>query len=71
MNPLLLLLDDLVRRRDEHEARYAAFKATHGVQNIGELSQDEARELCTILLAATRLDCEMTILAKLVKGMQR
>jgi hypothetical protein len=71
MEPLSPLLDDLVRRRDENEARYAAFKEAHGAQNIGDLSRDETRELFSILLAVHRLAFEWTILARLVRGMKR
>jgi hypothetical protein len=66
MDPLALLMDDAERRRDRHQADYAAFMAEHGAQDIGELTREETRELFSICLMGARLDAEMAALRRLL-----
>jgi hypothetical protein len=67
MEPLFLLLDAVARQREQHQAGHAAFMAAHGAQDIGDLSQEESRELFAILLASqVRLDAEMRALRRLI-----
>ena len=66
MEPLFLLLDAVARQREQHQAGHAAFMAARGAQDIGDLSQEESRELFAILLAQVRLDAEMRALRRLI-----
>jgi hypothetical protein len=69
MEPLTLLLDEVARQREQNQARYAAVKAAHGAEDIGNLSRAEVRELFAILLAQVRLDAEMLTLRRLIGRM--
>jgi hypothetical protein len=66
MTAVAALLDAAARRHEENRERYAAFMAEHGSRDISGLSREEARELFSILLAATGLDAEMRVLRKLI-----
>ena len=66
MDPFGTLCVDMARRRDQLAADLAAFDAAHASQTIDDLSPEESRELFAILLANSRLDCELRTLDKVV-----
>ena len=57
---------DIARRRNRLAADLEAFMSAHGSRHIRDLNPEESRELFTILLANSRLDCELRTLDKVV-----
>jgi hypothetical protein len=66
MTPVAALLDAAAKRREENKERYAAFMASRGSQDIGDLSRGESLELFAIVLAAQAADAEVKVLRKLL-----